>query len=84
MSSGDSIDPADLADELTIWASPGVIDDPARPDLGPIAVLTLVPSITADRRHHLGPVALGLRPGLPPGGRRACGAADPRRLVGAA
>jgi hypothetical protein len=47
MSSGDSIDPADLADELTIWASPGVIDDPARPDLGPIAVLTLVPSITA-------------------------------------
>ncbi|MGH3569238.1 MAG: hypothetical protein ACRDRH_25080 [Pseudonocardia sp.] len=47
MSSGDPIDPAEPADELTIWASPGVIDDPARPDLGPIAVLMLVPSITA-------------------------------------
>lgn len=46
MSSGDPIDPADLADELTISATPGVIDDPARPDLGPIAVLMLVPSIT--------------------------------------
>jgi hypothetical protein len=50
MSSGDPIDPAGMADELTIWASPGVIDDPARPDLGPIAVLTLVPSITAYTR----------------------------------
>ncbi|MGH3611183.1 MAG: hypothetical protein ACRDRK_00885 [Pseudonocardia sp.] len=47
MSSGDPTDPTDLADELTIWASPGVIADPARPDLGSIAVLMLVPSITA-------------------------------------
>jgi hypothetical protein len=47
MNSGDPIDPADLDDELTIWACPGVLDDPARADLGPIAVLTLVPSITA-------------------------------------
>ncbi len=46
MSSGDPIDPADLADVLTIWASPGIIEDPARPDLGPVAVLTLVPQMT--------------------------------------
>ena len=42
MNSGDPIDPidpADLDDELTIWACPGVLDDPARADLGPIAVL---------------------------------------------
>jgi hypothetical protein len=49
MSSGDPIDPdlaAALEEETTLWASPSLIDDHARPDIGPVAVLTMTPSLT--------------------------------------
>jgi SAM-dependent methyltransferase len=49
MSSGDPIDPelaAALEEATTLWASPSLIEDPARPDIGPVAVLTMTPSLT--------------------------------------
>jgi hypothetical protein len=40
------LDPDLLAAGVTIWASPGLVTDPARPDLGSIAALTVLPSLT--------------------------------------
>ena len=39
-------DPHDLADAMTIWAVPGVVGNPAHPELGSVAVLTIIPSFT--------------------------------------
>jgi hypothetical protein len=39
-------DPAALADGVTIWAAPGLVTDAGRPDLGAIAALTCVPSVS--------------------------------------
>jgi hypothetical protein len=53
------LDPRAVADGLTIWASPGVVADPARPDLGLVAALTCLPSRTAytgDEREGAEPV----------------------------
>jgi hypothetical protein len=44
--SGGLPDPAVLADGVTIWAAPGLVTDATRPDLGAIAALTCVPSMT--------------------------------------
>lgn len=49
MSSGYPIDPelaAVLDAAMTIAASPGLVEDHTRPDIGPIAVLTMTPSIS--------------------------------------
>lgn len=47
MSKDGPFDPDGFPAELTIWATPGVVLDAARSDLGTVAVLTAVPSITA-------------------------------------
>lgn len=39
-------DPPALADGVSIWAAPGLVTDATRPDLGPIAALTCVPSVS--------------------------------------
>ncbi|HEX4246963.1 MAG TPA: hypothetical protein VH008_03790 [Pseudonocardia sp.] len=39
-------DPGALADGVTIWAAPGLVTDVTRPDLGAVAALTCVPSVT--------------------------------------
>lgn len=58
MTNDEPIDPdlaAALDDEkLTLWASPGLLDDPDRPDLGQLAVLALVPSIIVQARPQPG------------------------------
>jgi hypothetical protein len=38
---------AALADVITIWAAPALIDDSAEPDRGPLPVLMVLPSILA-------------------------------------
>jgi hypothetical protein len=43
-------DPWDLADAVTIWAVPGLVDAPADPALGSVAVVTIVPSMTVHTR----------------------------------
>jgi hypothetical protein len=48
MTNGDPTDPAEVfPGGLTIWASPGLVTDLTRPDLGAIAALTVVPSLSA-------------------------------------
>jgi hypothetical protein len=48
---GDPADPAEVfPGGLTIWASPGLVTDLSRPDLGAIAALTVVPSLSAHTR----------------------------------
>jgi hypothetical protein len=47
---GEGIDAESLGEELTIWASPGVVSDVGRPDLGEVSVLTCVPSLSAHVR----------------------------------
>lgn len=42
--------PWDLADAVTIWAVPGLVDAPAHPALGSVAVVTVVPSMTVHTR----------------------------------
>ncbi len=42
--------PWDLADAMTIWAVPGLVDDPAHPALGSVAVVTVIPSMTVHTR----------------------------------
>jgi len=44
--SGLPLDPDSFAAGVTIWASPGLVTDPARPDLGSIAALTVLPSLS--------------------------------------
>ena len=49
MSSGYPIDPklaAALEGAMTISASPGMVEDHTRPDIGPVAMLTMPPSIS--------------------------------------
>jgi hypothetical protein len=49
MSSGYPIDPklaAALEGAMTISASPGMVEDHTRPDIGPVAMLTMSPSIS--------------------------------------
>jgi hypothetical protein len=49
MSGGYPIDPelaAALDGAMTISASPALVEDDTRPDIGPVAVLTMAPSIT--------------------------------------
>jgi len=43
---GPSPDPDMLGDGVTIWASPALVTDPARPDLGTVAALTCLPSVS--------------------------------------
>jgi hypothetical protein len=49
-SDGDAPGPDTLAESLTIWASPGLVTDTARPDLGSIPALTVVPSLSVSTR----------------------------------
>ncbi|WP_142065204.1 hypothetical protein [Pseudonocardia kunmingensis] len=37
---------AALEEAMSIWASPGLIEDHMRPDTGPVALLTMTPSVT--------------------------------------
>lgn len=41
-----SDDPPDLASGMTIWAVPGLVEDPEDPAPGAVAVLTVVPSVS--------------------------------------
>lgn len=47
MTSGDGDAEVGLpGDGLTIWAFPGLVTDAARPELGPVAALSVVPSMS--------------------------------------
>jgi hypothetical protein len=50
MNDHEPIDPEALlamAAEMTVWASPGLVVDDFRPDIGALAVLTVAPSLSA-------------------------------------
>lgn len=39
-----------LSEAITLWGTPGLLEDPDRPDLGALALLALVPTITVQTR----------------------------------
>lgn len=41
---------AALSEAITLWGTPGLLEDPDRPDLGALALLALVPTITVQTR----------------------------------
>lgn len=41
---------AALSEAITLWGTPGLLEDPDRPDLGAMALLALVPNITVQTR----------------------------------
>jgi hypothetical protein len=84
VSVGDSFDPEALASGVTIWAAPGVVVDDDRPDLGTVAVLTAVPSITVHTSDaHLGAEVVDvILSGMLESGFALVVTADPAELAG--
>lgn len=84
MSVGGSFDPEALASGVTIWAAPAVVVDDARPDLGAVAVLTAVPSITVHTSdEHPGAEAVDvILSGLLESGFELVVTTDPAELTG--
>ncbi len=81
---GDSFDPEALASGVTIRAAPGVVVDDARPDLGAVAVLTAVPSITVHTsdEHPGAEVVDVILSGMLESGFALVVTADPAELTG--